>query len=380
MLKKALLVVNSSGALLEFARRILERAGYIVYCAEGIAGAREHLLDHTPDGVILDSDITDGNAFDFCRELCAETGVPVLFMSGDAADELPALLAGADDYLKRTSDYGIIKARISHMLKTSGETREGISEAAETTVQSEIAGITDQNAIWVLANTPAAHSTNTAASAERYMSTASAEYNESAAATGAPGSADSLRSYSQTRHATGHATQKSLRARPWRSAAVTALCVLIAVVGLVTIYSFGHKDPGTDIFDADVPLNAAPLLPDENAVPYSGSDIDTVEYSDCLIPCYGTVSAAAADGMMQITLLNPEGNSCIFTFEIILDGSGDTLFESGQVAPGMCIEQVRSEKPLAKGDFPASVIIRAYDHDNLSERGSAAIAFTLSVS
>jgi len=379
-LKKTLLVVNSSGALLEFARRILERAGYTVHCAEGVAGAREHLLDHTPDGVILDNNITDGNALDFCRELCVGTGVPILFMSGDAADELPALLAGADDYLKRTSDYGIIKARISNMLKTSAEKRADTSEVAEVSGQSEIAGVTGQSDIWAPAYTHTAQNESIAANASHNESAADGAHSESASAAGALNSADSLRSYSHTRQASGYATQKSLRAHPWRSAAVTALCTLFAVVGLVMIYSFGHENNGTDIIDGDVPLHAAPLMPDENAVPYSGSDIETVEYSDCLIPCYGHISASAADGTMQITLLNPESNSCIFTFEIILDSSGDTLFETGLVAPGMCIKQVISEKPLSKGDFPASVVIRAYDHDSLSERGSASIAFTLSVS
>ena len=327
MLKKTLLVINSSGELLEFARRILERAGYSVECAEGIPGAREHLAGHTPDGIILDSEISDGLALDFCRELREEIGVPVLLMTGDASDELPALLAGANDFLKRTSDYSIIKARISNMLNTKSD--------------------------------PAGY-------------------------TGAAGDSSGYTGLPEDRQPVADAApQKVFRInlvrRPWYSVAVTALCILVVVIGMVILYTHGSGKQQVDIPANDVPL-AAPLLPDENAVPYSGDAIDTIEGPDCLLPCYEHVTASAADSVIRMILLNPDRNSRFFTFEIALEEPGETLFLSGLVAPGMCINNVKSILPLDAGEINTILVIRIFDTVNLTEVTNATIAFTITVS
>jgi DNA-binding response OmpR family regulator len=45
-------------------RRIPERAGYSVRLAAGIAGARERFDDFTPDGVILENELPDGDGLE----------------------------------------------------------------------------------------------------------------------------------------------------------------------------------------------------------------------------------------------------------------------------------------------------------------------------
>ena len=327
VLKKTLLVINSSGALLEFARRILERAGYTVYCAEGITGAREHLADHTPDGVVLDAEISDGTALDFCRELRERIGVPVLLMSGDANDELPALLAGANDFLKRTSDYSIIKARISNMLNTKAD-------------PAEYAGLSGES--YETASAPPAPAANHTGLLSRVL-------------------------------------QKKTGRHFWHSMAVTALCILVSVVGLVFLYTHGKESQGIDIPPNSIPL-AAPLLPDENAVPYSGDVIDTIEGPGCLIPCYERVNASVGERAIKMILLNPETNTRFFTFEILLETSGNTIFKSGLVAPGMCIALVESWQPLPTGEHDAVLEIRVYESGSLTETTGAKVAFTIAVS
>ena len=116
MSKQTLLLIDGSQVLMEMVRRILERAGYSVRLAAGIAGAREWFDDFTPDGVILENELPDGSGLGLLRELREKSGVPVLFMSGDREDELPALKAGANDFLKKPCDYGIMIARLGIML------------------------------------------------------------------------------------------------------------------------------------------------------------------------------------------------------------------------------------------------------------------------
>ena len=101
---------------MEMTRKILERAGYSVRCAAGFAAAQEMLMDFTPDGIILENNSADSAGFDYCGELRRETVVPIMVLSNSKDDELPALRAGATDFLKKPFDFDILKARVSVML------------------------------------------------------------------------------------------------------------------------------------------------------------------------------------------------------------------------------------------------------------------------
>lgn len=338
MFKKTLLVINGSEALLEFSRRILERAEYSVYCAEGIAGAREHLMDHTPDGVILDNEVADGNAMHFCRELRDELGVPVLFMSGDTSDELPALMAGASDFLKRTSDYNIVKARIRIMLnaKTASSGIEDVPVDGDNGVkQIDIPEMTNEPDEFEL-------------------------------------------DYGLARQQSQQGARADFVRIPWLSVVATVLCVLIVIIGLVTLYSHERNLPDITIFDGDVPLGT-PLLPDENATPYLGDAINTIAGSGCQLPYYERVTASSGDVSVTMVLFNPGCNARSIIFEIILDETGEVIFESGLVAPGMCIEDVRLLKPLSEGEYNCTLIMHIYDTSSLKRISKATDTFVLSV-
>ena len=74
-----------------------------------------------------------------------------------------------------------------------------------------------------------------------------------------------------------------------------------------------------------------------------------------------------AGGELGITLSNPEANAYYLTFEIALAETGETLYRSYMVAPGLSIEGVSlSELPEA-GGYNAELIIRAYDLQDFSE-------------
>lgn len=126
MPEKKLLLINNSHVLMEITKKILEREGYTVRCASGLAGAREQLIDFTPDGIVTESELPDGNGLCFCRELRSEIDVPIMLLSNIREDELPALQAGANDFLKKPFDYEILKARINVMLYGSAVRSESV--------------------------------------------------------------------------------------------------------------------------------------------------------------------------------------------------------------------------------------------------------------
>ena len=116
MQKKTLLIIHNSQVFIDMTKKILERSGYLVRTATGVAAAREQLIDVSPDGIVLGIDLPDGQALNFCDELRIKTTAPVMFVSNSKEDELPALKAGASDFLKMPFDYEIFKARLSVML------------------------------------------------------------------------------------------------------------------------------------------------------------------------------------------------------------------------------------------------------------------------
>ena len=55
--------------------------------------------------------------------------------------------------------------------------------------------------------------------------------------------------------------------------------------------------------------------------------------------------------------------SCYFKFEIVLKDSDETIFESKYVKPGDCIYDVHLNKPLAEGEYPATIKISTISLD-----------------
>ena len=101
---------------MDLTKKILERSGYAVRCVCGFSEARRQLMDLSPDGIILEGELSDGSGMGLCRELNARNGAQIMFISDCKDDELYALQAGASDYLKRPFDYELMKARIGIML------------------------------------------------------------------------------------------------------------------------------------------------------------------------------------------------------------------------------------------------------------------------
>lgn len=52
------------------------------------------------------------------------------------------------------------------------------------------------------------------------------------------------------------------------------------------------------------------------------------------IPGYPSISLPADKQDAEVALLNPEGNPCYFTFELVLTDTDEVLYTSKQVEPG----------------------------------------------
>ena len=98
------LVVDDNPALLELLGQTLTDAGYPApRTADCAVGARQILEEFSPDLIILDVNLPDGDGFSLFQQIRSRWDGPILFLSARDADSdrLFGLGLGADDYLTK---------------------------------------------------------------------------------------------------------------------------------------------------------------------------------------------------------------------------------------------------------------------------------------
>ena len=98
-----ILIVDDEPALQSMVRGILTQAGYEADAALSCAQALERFRTTSPDAVLLDVMLPDGDGFSLFGKFRETRDVPVLFLSArdEDADRLRGLGLGADDYITK---------------------------------------------------------------------------------------------------------------------------------------------------------------------------------------------------------------------------------------------------------------------------------------
>jgi len=97
------------------------------------------------------------------------------------------------------------------------------------------------------------------------------------------------------------------------------------------------------------------------------------------IPGYPSISLPADTTDVTVALLNPEGNPCYFTFELALNDPEEVLYTSGMVAPGQVISQISLARPLAAGEYDATIRITTASLEDGSAMNGANVVTRLIV-
>jgi len=102
-------------------KKLLERRGYNLKHAFSLGEARAIISDETPQAIILDLQLPDGNGINFLHELRKTSNVPVLILTaiGTNKDILKGLKAGGDDYLSKPYDLEVFLTRVEALLRRS---------------------------------------------------------------------------------------------------------------------------------------------------------------------------------------------------------------------------------------------------------------------
>ncbi|BCL74479.1 DNA-binding response regulator [Jeongeupia sp. HS-3] len=135
MSSKSLLVVDDDADLRTLLSGYLGDQGFhVTEAGDGVAMAAA-LANHSFDMVILDLMLPGDDGLTLCRNLRAQSSVPILMLTarGDELDRIIGLEMGADDYLPKPFNPRELLARIKSILRRANE-RGGEEKAARELV------------------------------------------------------------------------------------------------------------------------------------------------------------------------------------------------------------------------------------------------------
>ncbi|MEU9927582.1 MULTISPECIES: two-component system response regulator CseB [Streptomyces] len=135
----SVLVVEDDATIRRAVQLALERYGYrVAVAADGLSGL-EAFRAGAHDLLILDVMLPELDGIGLCHRIREESPVPVLMMSarGDALDVVAGLEAGADDYVIKPVDTGVMVARIRALLRRATFRPDAEGTAAGKSVRAD---------------------------------------------------------------------------------------------------------------------------------------------------------------------------------------------------------------------------------------------------
>ena len=116
MPKPRILFVEDEDYIARVIKSSLEDAGYEVFRANSLAQGRVEAATRSPELLILDLGLPDGDGTDLIRTLRSYSSVPIIILSARSGDDakVEALDLGADDYISKPFSMMELLARVQH--------------------------------------------------------------------------------------------------------------------------------------------------------------------------------------------------------------------------------------------------------------------------
>ncbi|MBQ8857183.1 MAG: response regulator transcription factor [Lachnospiraceae bacterium] len=117
--KYKVLIIEDEGNIRHFVKTILATNGYQVIEAKSATEGKMAFMSHSPDLVILDLGLPDGDGMDFLKLVRKEFSTPILVLSArtDERDKVAALDFGANDYITKPFGTAELQARVRAALR-----------------------------------------------------------------------------------------------------------------------------------------------------------------------------------------------------------------------------------------------------------------------
>ena len=164
---------------------------------------------------------------------------------------------------------------------------------------------------------------------------------------------------------------------------IALVVLLLLIVGAVTVALnwntwFGGAAPTGSSSSQNGNLDI-----DKNAGDWNGQTLpDKTEDAPAVgikIPGYPSITLPKDQKTVNVALVNPEGNPCYFTFELVLKDTGETLYQSKLVPPGKAITEITMSRALAAGEYNATIRITTTSLEDGSAMNGANVETVLIV-
>jgi DNA-binding response OmpR family regulator len=117
-----ILLVHHDAELAALTGKSLERKGYDVTCCSDISETASLIERQNIRLVIADFEADETERLQFCKTVKSTSNPPkLLFIAGSGEEESSMLNAGADDWMKKPYKTPVFLARISALLRQSGD-------------------------------------------------------------------------------------------------------------------------------------------------------------------------------------------------------------------------------------------------------------------
>ncbi|CEG09616.1 KDP operon transcriptional regulatory protein KdpE [Afipia felis] len=113
------LIVDDEAAILRFLKPALEANAYEIFVTATVADAIKQIATTTPDIVLLDLGLPDGDGKDVIGKVREWSDVPIIVLSAREreVEKIEALDKGADDYVNKPFNVGELLARMRAALR-----------------------------------------------------------------------------------------------------------------------------------------------------------------------------------------------------------------------------------------------------------------------
>jgi two-component system response regulator MtrA len=145
-MKGRVLVVDDDAALAEMLGIVLRGEGFEpTFVADGDR-AMDAFRDTKPDLVLLDLMLPGMDGIDVCRQIRAESGVPIVMLTAksDTVDVVLGLESGADDYIVKPFQSKVLIARVRARLRRTDDPAPETLTIGDVTI--DVAGHSVQRA------------------------------------------------------------------------------------------------------------------------------------------------------------------------------------------------------------------------------------------
>lgn len=144
-----LLIVDDDPSVREFLSIYLRRRGYRVWVAATAMEALSMIGHQKPDLLLVDIAMPQMSGVDLVKALRSQIAtslLPIIIISafGTARDMRNGLAVGADDYVAKPVELGLIEARIKALLRRDARMRVALGASIDPPESSDTIAITDE--------------------------------------------------------------------------------------------------------------------------------------------------------------------------------------------------------------------------------------------